>query len=505
MAVRPLVTTGVALVSAGAIVAGAPALFVPHKTVAVASPAAVEAHNTLTQQQIHLLALSLQGAWQSFTQGYGGLWFPGQSPKPAAGFDDGMGDLVDANGTPLYNADGTRATTADLEPGAQYYNLQGAPVYELDEDGGIVTEDDPGNCTADGAVCQDGFTGLAYYLSDNILPLGDIDNIFFEGGFTELAHQAVRTVAVAIDSVDPTGRLDLTRRVDDFFEGGATQLVGNLLLDNLPQDGYAYGLTNSFFFGYGVNSGITAAITYVVDAIAQGTPTPDPNFLNPLDGNPIQTFDTISEDTVLLAKTAEPETTTPTSTGLPNFNKLLSLPTPKLDVESSWEKLSEKLESPTEATLLKDVEVKDLGTVDENVEGGTEGAPVVEETKPEPLKVTTPKFELPKIEAPTFEAPKLPEAPTFEAPELDPPKLNLDLKPKPKAKIKEVTAKEEDDAQDAGSTDPKSGNKVAPPILFENGKPKGDYNGKKFLNKLKDAVDKATGGDKDSGDGGGDE
>ncbi|OLT95423.1 hypothetical protein [Mycobacterium syngnathidarum] len=133
MAVRPLVTTGVALVSAGAIVAGAPALFVPHKTVAVASPAAVEAHNTLTQQQIHLLALSLQGAWQSFTQGYGGLWFPGQSPKPAAGFDDGMGDLVDANGTPLYNADGTRATTADLEPGAQYYNLQGAPVYELDE------------------------------------------------------------------------------------------------------------------------------------------------------------------------------------------------------------------------------------------------------------------------------------------------------------------------------------------------------------------------------------
>lgn len=491
MAVRPLVTTGVALVSAGAIVAGAPALFVPHSAVTVASPtaAAVEAHKTLTQEQIHLLALSLQGAWQSFTQGYGGLHIPGQVAATAytdtqgqvpAVYQAGGTDLLyDAEGNQLFLENGvTPATTGDLSP-------EGDPIQFYDSEGEPVLQDDPGNCTATGAVCQDGFTGLAYYLSDNILPLGPIDNIFFEGGFTELARVALASVAHAIDQVAP--RLDLEKRVNDFFEGGATQLVGNLLLDNLPQDGYAYGLTNSFFFGYGVNTGITAAITYVVDAIAQQTPTPDPNFLNPLDGNPVQTFGTSSEDTMLLAKTTvEPETTTPTSTGLPNFSKLLSLPTTKLDVESPWKKLKETLDAPNALTLLKDVEVKEQGTVEE--EGGAEGAPVVEETKPEPLKIATPKFELPKIEAPKFEAPK----------------LDLDLKPK--AQVKETATQDESKGEDKDEaktgTDTKTGNKVTPPILFGDGKPKGESNGSKFLKKLGEAVKNATGGEKDSGEGG---
>ncbi|MGA5538951.1 hypothetical protein [Mycolicibacterium nivoides] len=512
MAVRPLVTTGVALVSAGAIVAGAPALFVPHSAVTVASPtaAAVEAHKTLTQEQIHLLALSLQGAWQSFTQGYGGLYIPGQSPKPAEAIDN-AGFLEDANGTPLYNADGTRATTADLEPGAQYYNVQGAPVYELDENGEIVLEDDPGNCTATGAVCKDGFTGLAYYLSDNILPLGPIDNIFFEGGFTELARQAILVVATAIDNVDPTGRLDLAKRVNDFFDGGATQLVGNLLLDNLPQDGYAYGLTNSFFFGYGVNTGITAAITYVVDAIAQGTPTPDPNFLNPLDGNPVQTFDTSSEDTVLLAKTTAETETTPTSTGLPNFSKLLSLPTPKLDVESPWKKLAEKLEGSTEPTLLKDVEGTEnpveggTGTTPLGIELPTLEAPKFEAPKAPEFKlpefkapeVKLPEVKAPEVKVPEFKAPEL-KAPEFKAPEFKAPELKPDVTPKSSIKDKEPAAEDETKT----GTDTKTGNKVTPPILFGDGKPKGESNGSKFLKKLGEAVKNATGGENDSGEGG---
>lgn len=501
MAVRPLVTTGVALVSAGAIVAGSPALFVPHSAVTVASPtaAAVEAHKTLTQEQIHLLALSLQGAWQSFTQGYGGLYIPGQVPATAYTDTDGQVPAVyqaggttliyDAEGNQLYTQNGTPATTGDLDPAGettiQFYDSEGEPVLQ----------DAPGDCTATGAVCKDGFTGLAYYLSDNILPLGDIDNIFFEGGFTALAHEAIRTVTTLIDEADPTGRLDLTKRVDDFFEGGATQLVGNLLLDNLPQDGYAYGLTNSFFFGYGVNTGITAAITYIVDAIAQQTPTPNPNFLNPLDGNPVQTFDTSSEDAVLLAKTtAGPETTNPTSTGLPNFGKLLSLPTPKLDVESPWKKLTEKLEGSTEPTLLKDVE----GT-ENPVEGGT-GTPL--------------GLELPKLEAPKFEAPKAPEfkLPEFKAPEVKLPEVKVpevkapefkapELKPDvtPKSSIKDKEPAAEDEAKTG--TDTKTGNKVTPPILFGDGKPKGESNGSKFLKKLGEAVKNATGGDKDSGEG----
>lgn len=484
MAVRPLVTTGVALVSAGAIVAGTPALFVPRSEVAVAAPAAVAAHKTLTQEQIHLLALSLQGAWQSFTQGYGGIYSPGQVPAtayledgtPAVYQNGGTTLIYDAGRNQLYMQNGTPATTGDLDPDTtiQFYDSEGEPVLQ----------EAPGDCTATGAVCKDGFTGLAYYLSDNILPLGNIDNIFFEGGFTELAHVAVRTVAMAIDNVDPTGRLDLTKRVDDFFEGGATQLVGNLLLDNLPQDGYAYGLTNSFFFGYGVNTGITAAITYVVDALAQGTPTPEPNFLNPLDGNPVQTFDTTSEDTVLLAKTtAETETTTPTSTGLPNFNKLFSLPTPKLDTESPWKKLTETLQKPVEPKLVEEVE----GT-ENPVEGGTTTPLGIELSTPE-----APKFEAPK--APEFKPPVL-KLPEFKAPELKLPEPKLDITPK--IKVKEAAAEEEVKT----GTETKNGNKVTPPVLFGDGKPKGESNGSKFLKKLGEAVKNATGGDKESGDSG---
>lgn len=502
MAVRPLVTTGVALVSAGAIVAGSPALFVPHSAVTVASPtaAAVEAHKTLTQQQIHLLALSLQGAWQSFTQGYGGLYIPGQVPAtaytdtqgqvPATYQAGGNQPLYDKAGNPLYLENGvTPATTGDLSP-------TGDPIQFYDSAGEPVLQDAPGDCTADGAVCKDGFTGLAYYLSDNILPLGPIDNIFFEGGFTALAKEAILVVANAIDSVDPTGRLDLAKRVNDFFDGGATQLVGNLLLDNLPQDGYAYGLTNSFFFGYGANTGITAAITYVVDAIAQGTPTPDPNFLNPLDGNPVQTFDSTSQDTVLLAKTTTETETAPTSTGLPNFGKLLSLPTPNLAVESPWKKLTETLGAPAAPTLLKDVE----GTQDP-VETGTGISPLDLKLPPAP---EAPKFEPPKapeFKLPEFKAPEL-KLPEFKAPEVNTPEVKPEVKPDTTAKItsKDKEAATEDEANTGADT--KTGNKVAPPILFENGKPKGDYNGKKFLNKLKEAAEKATGSDKDSGDGG---
>lgn len=507
MAVRPLVTTGAALLSAGALVAATPALFVPRDQITVAATVA-PSPTKLTQEQINLLALSLQGAWQSFTQGYGGLWFPGQSPKPAEAFEvttgPDTGNLIDANGTPLYNEDGTRATAADLEPGAQYFTQDGKPVYEIGDDGEIVTQDDPGNCTADGAVCQKGFTGLAYYLSDNILPLGDVDNIFFEGGFTELAHQAIRTVAVAIDAVDPTGRLDLTKRVDDFFEGGATQLVGNLLLDNLPQDGYAYGLTNSFFFGYGDNSGIYAAFTYVVDAIAQGTPTPNPNLLNPLDGNPVQTFDSGPETTTLLAKTESG----PSLTSLPGPASLLSLSTPKFDSPfKGLVKLPFKAPAADETTLATDLDATDQDVVkgpETPVEGGVTAIPLGTEIP----KLEIPKFEAPKapeFKVPEFKAPelKVPEvkAPEIKVPEVTAPELKPEITPKITVKHEEPAA--EDDTKTG--VDTKTGNKVTPPILFGNGGPKGESNGSKFLKKLGEAVKNATGAGKDAeSDGGGD-
>lgn len=460
MAVRPLITTGAALLSAGALVAATPALFVPRDQITVAATAA-PAPTKLTQEQINLLALSLQGAWQSFTQGYGGLWFPGQVPQ----IDPVTGEIV------------------------------------TDADGNPVMVDAPGDCTAEGAVCHKGFTGLAYYLSDNILPLGDIDNIFFEGGFTELAHQAIRTVAVAIDAVDPTGRLDLTKRVDDFFEGGATQLVGNLLLDNLPQDGYAYGLTNSFFFGYGANTGIYAAFTYVVDAIVQGTPTPEPNLINPLDSGPgVQTLDESGPETTTLL--AEKETGS-SLTSLPGPASLLNLSTDKVDSPfKGLVKLPFKAPAADETKLVEDAETADQ-LVDKGALDPAEGGPEADPLGGVVQTPEAPKFEPPTFEPPKFEPPKAPEfkvpelkVPEFKAPELKVPALD----PKPTAKIKE---KEEEPAEPNTGTDTKGGNKFTPPILFDSGRPKGESNGSKFLKKLGEAVKNATDGGKDAGTDGG--
>lgn len=456
MAVRPLVTTGVALVSAGAVVAGTPALFVPRDelTIAASSATTVEAHRTLTKEQILLLAFTPTGAVDAFFNGYGGFYAVGGVPQPttAVVVEDGpdAGNLVDQYGTQLYVLDDqgnpVRATEDDLDSGPQFYNSSGAPVYVVDENGDPVLVPDPGNCGAEGAVCQDGFTGLAYYATDQLLPfLGPVDNIFYEAGFTEFARLASVAVAQAIDEVAP--RLTLERRVDDFFEGGITQLTQNLINDNLP-DGpvgtWAKGLNDAFF-----EDGITGAVTYVVNtvlAVTASTALVEP------------------EESGIQALSAVEDAEGPGSAKLPNVGKLLSLPTPKPDVDAPWTKLTEKPAGPTVPKLLKE---EDDGVVSETVEGGTEGAVMEEETKLQPLKVVTPKVELP---------------------ELDPPKLTLDFK----SRAKEAAAKEEDGT--------KSGNKVAPsPNAFESGKPAGDHNGKKFLNKLKDAVDKATGGgEKDS-------
>lgn len=249
MAVRPLVTTGAALISAGALVAATPALFVPKDEIAIAAPSMATAPKQLTVDQVDLLALSLQGLYQAFFQGYGGYANPGTEEVTTYERNPDGTLVLDANGDPI------PITTEE-------------PVF--------------GDCTATGAVCLSGFPGAAYYLSDELLPLGDVDNIFFESGIVPFFQIAAQTIAAEVDALDPTGRLMLERRVTDFFEGGATQLVGNTLLDNLSEGTVAYGLTNSFFFGYGENAGVVAALTYVVDAIAQGTADPVPNPINPL-------------------------------------------------------------------------------------------------------------------------------------------------------------------------------------------------------------------------------
>jgi hypothetical protein len=443
MAVRPLVTTGVALLSAGALVAGTPALFVPRDEITVAaSSTEAPAQRTMTAEQMQLVALSLQGAWQSFTQGYGGYYYQGVVSAPTSGYilneDDELEyptaetpadtALVDRYGRQLYRlaADGETlepATVGDMGDGVQFYDQAGNESKE-----NVYA---PGDCSATGSVCKDGFTGLAYYLSDNILPLDIVDNIFFEAGFNEFAYLGSVIAAAAVDAFDPTQRLQLSKRVDEFFGGGAATVVGSILNDNLPDGGFAQNLSNSFFFGYGANTGITAAVTYVVDAITQGT-------LDPVPGGVAEEE---SADVSLLAAKEETEEKAETpsdsvsSTSLPSLSKLLSLPTPKLDVESPFKKLVERLEAPAETKLVSTVEVKDEeSTVDETAESGTETVTPVEVSKPE-----APKFELPKL------------------PKLD---LGLDLTPKTTTTVKEVAdvkeaAAEEKSAEEQKSTEAK--------------------------------------------------
>ncbi|OBI67444.1 hypothetical protein A5664_01220 [Mycolicibacterium fortuitum] len=450
MAVRPLVTTGVALLSAGALVAGTPALFVPRDEITVAaSTAEATVHRTMTAEQINLVALSLEGALGSFLDGYGGYYYQGYVPAPTPGYilnEDGTKllepdedtpantALVGPDGKPLYrlDADGQAtipATVGDMGAGVQFYDRAGNKVNE--------NFYDPGNCSATGAMCHDGFTGLAYYLSDNILPLDVFDNIFFEAGATEFAYLGSVVAASLVDAFDPTQRLQLSKRVDEFFTGGAAMVVGSILNDNLPDGSFVQNLSNSFFFGYGDATGITAAVTYIVDTVRELIAAPE--------SEETDNVSLLSAQQETPVKT-EAEPGSVTSTSLPNVSKLLSLPT---DIESSFKKLAEKLEAPAESKLVKTLEVKaEDTTVDEAAETVEESSGAV-----------TPAVEVSKPEAPKFELPK----------------LDLGLKLTPKTAItKEVTEVKETAAQDeseekAGGTESadagattKAPNKFAP-------------------------------------------
>ncbi|MDH6199135.1 hypothetical protein M2272_005803 [Mycobacterium frederiksbergense] len=411
MAVRPLVTTGAALLSAGALVAATPALFVPRDEIAItASTAAAETPKTLTVEQVNLLALSLQGAWESFAHGYGGYAVPGVVTVPTSGYVvvDGKyvapGDktpdtalLYDRVGKALYYkaADGTlvRATVGDMGDGVQFYdaanNKSNENVYA------------PGDCSATGSVCKDGFVGLAYYFSDNLLPLGDLDNVFWEAGLMPFVQVASSIVPEFIDAFDPTGRLQISKRVDEFFAGGVAMVVGSILNDNLPDGSFAQDLSNSFFFGYGNHTGITAAITYVVDTIVQAL-NPAPPAADKLVAGDLAEPEA---DAKLLAKTSGPS-----STGLPEAGSLLSLSTTKLESVNGLSKLAAALQAP-EPKVSVELDTKGQGTVEQVVDGGTEITPVESEvTKPE---VTKPEATKPEVTKPEVTKPEVtePEAP----------------------------------------------------------------------------------------------
>ncbi|MFN3006706.1 hypothetical protein [Mycolicibacterium wolinskyi] len=362
MALKPYITTGAALLSAAAVVAATPSLFVPNEEVAIAAPSAAPAPatKTLTVEQYNLLAVSLAGAWDSFFEGYGGYYYQGVVPATTYYVENAEGELVAATAAdgdaPLLDADGNQVYTrnASGQLVAATAATLGTTGRFLDAEGNPVVVADPGNCSATGAVCHQGFTGLAYYLSNELLPLGPIDDIFFEAGFTEFARIASVTVAATIDELDPTGRLDLTRRVEDLFAGGAALVVQNLINDNLPDTPlgeWTKGLNNAFF-----EEGVVGAFNYVV-------------------GNPFEVPDE-EESSLVSTLVANVEGAEETSTEDPgvaklNLGKLVSL---KAEPETTPEatpadKVVEEAETPAE-TVKENVE-NAAATVQENIEKTT--------------------------------------------------------------------------------------------------------------------------------------
>lgn len=374
MALKPYITTGAALLSAAAVVAATPSLFVPNEEVAIAAPSAAPAPatKTLTVEQYNLLAVSLEGAWDAFFEGYGGYYYQGVVPEPAFVVDPESGELVpatpdaeDENGDPALLVDAEGNTLFTLNENGEYVPATAGALNEGDlfynEDGDPLVVPAPGNCSATGAVCLEGFTGLAYYLSNELLPLGPIDDIFFEAGFTEFARLGSLTVAATIDALDPTGRLDLTRRVEDLFEGGAALVVQNLINDNLPDTPlgeWTKGLNNAFF-----EEGVVGAFNYVVG--------------NPFEGiqSEVQqgsVFSTLVAN-IEGAEETPTETSTETSTEDPasaklNLGKLVSL---KAEPETTpadevVDEATSEVEKPA-ATLKENVE-NAAATVQENIE-----------------------------------------------------------------------------------------------------------------------------------------
>ncbi|KLI04207.1 hypothetical protein [Mycolicibacterium senegalense] len=339
----------------------------------------------------------------------------------AAYDEDGTAVLYDVDGYQLYGADVkgnlVTVTTADL-------NEDGSPVQFYWGNGYAATEPDPGNCSATGAMCHDGFTGLAYYLSDNVLPLDIVDNIFFEGGFTEFGYLGSVIAAAAVDAFDPTQKLQLSKRVDEFFAGGAAYVAYSIINDNLPDDAVgelAKGLNAAFY-----SDGVVGAVNYVVEVVKALTAPPEAEE----DGENVSLLSAVDK-----TEAATETETGVTSTTLPDVSKLLSLPTPKVDVESPLKKLAERLGAPAESTPVSTLEVKEEGTADDTIVDGVTApaTPAAEVSTP-----TAPKFELPKL-----------------------PKVDLDLAPKAEEKaaeeVKEPAAEEKSEDAGAGETGAASG------------------------------------------------
>lgn len=452
MAVRPLVTTGVVLASAAAIVAATPGLITPANIAITASDAAaVVPKKSVTVNELNLLALSdidIQTISDIFfrVDSWGG--HVGSTYDPYYGGSTyGLHELYvqvgeDENGDPLY----TRALNADGKALNAYLDEDGNPnvgdadIYVADEDGNLQLvngdDDEPvyGTAPISGGIRRDGLVGLAYYLGDQMLdeviqsgvPLisdaaafmyNNVTSYFYEGGIEETFRVVASELTGGVDG--PVGQALAT--VEDLSHNWLTYtgVVLTLAASGVPLAGPDLAAATSIFFfggpledgGKEYNQGIDGIVNYVVDRVlgapAPGTESPDDD----------SDAASAKSRTAVLASADK---------ALPALNKLINL---DLKAEGATQ-------ADVDSTkLVSTLEVKDEeSAVDETAESGTETATPVEVSKPE-----APKFELPKL------------------PKLD---LGLDLAPKTATTVKEVAdvkevAAEEKSAEEQKSTEAK--------------------------------------------------
>ncbi|CDP88665.1 hypothetical protein BN975_04507 [Mycolicibacterium farcinogenes] len=318
MAVRPLVTTGVALLSAGALVAGTPALFVPRDVTAIVAgeaTAAAPQKRAVTINELKLLGLAdLDPQFMSDiffrTDGYGG--HVGGSYDPYYGGDNyGLFELnVQTGGTaenpvysPALDAKGNRLY-AYLDEGGNPL-VGDTAIYVKDANGNLTQvsgdeENPPTYASGDGIsgeIYRDGLVGLAYYLGDLALedvmganvPLisdaaafvyNNVTSYFYEGGIEE----TFRVVASELTG-GPSGLgAQVLAAAEDLSHNwlAYTGTVAILAASGVPLAGPDLAAATSIFFfggpvvedGKSYNQGIDGVINYVVDRVL-GAQAPD--------------------------------------------------------------------------------------------------------------------------------------------------------------------------------------------------------------------------------------
>ncbi|OMC32155.1 hypothetical protein A5740_13615 [Mycobacterium sp. GA-1841] len=437
MAVRPLLTTGVALASAGAIIAATPGLMTPPNiAIAASDAAAATPKKSVTVSQLNLLGLSdidIQTISDIFfrVDAWGGI--------VGSSYDQYYGGsyqyAVDEDGNPVYE----QQVDADGKP---VVDAAGDPVFVpvLDENGEPAVDED-GNpiykrklVPISGQIYRDGLVGLAYFLSDQILDeavtagipvISDAaaflyDNVnpyFFEAGLEETFRVVASELTGGING--PVGQALAT--AEDLSHNWLTYTGAILTLaaGGVPLAGPDLAAATSIFFfggpveddGKEYNQGIDGVINYVVDRVL-GAPAPGTEVEDPDEDG--ETGEGAEDAETLNAKTGIASLVSARK-ALPSLDKLFNI------------------------DLKAEEEAAEDGTTVGKTEGSAEGiTPVAEVSQPE-----APKLGFPKLS-----------------------NLKLDLTPK--APVKETAADEElkeaapegnsgETEEKSGETDPKSG------------------------------------------------